>query len=110
MPQIQVSLTPDAHQRLKRLKARLSAPYSAIVASGLAALETAPDLVPRVVYGALDAPGRAPWKRRARELRKSGDSFATIAKRLFDEGLAAGDGHPLAPSTVRGMLARSAGE
>lgn len=110
--QVAAKLDAATFAALKRLSAATGKTYAAVIADALAALESAasPPLAETsapTLYALLPDAQRRPWKQKIRDLRASGESFATIGKRMFrDHRLAGADGLPLSASTIRGICAR----
>lgn len=104
--QVAVQLDHGAFEILKQHSKAAREPYAAIIAKALALLATStgtPTSQP-LVYATLDIENQSLWKKRIRELRASGKSYAAISKTLFQKFQLSGqDGLPLSPSTIRGI-------
>lgn len=111
--QIAVQLDHGAFEILKQHSKATRKPYAAIIAEALALLATsASDSTSEplatasqpLVYATLGLDDQSLWKKRIRELRASGKSYAGISKMLFQEFQLSGqDGLPLSPSTIRSI-------
>jgi len=108
--QVAVQLPGPAFEILKRLSRQQRQPYAQVIAAALALasqplVNTSVDR-PTLVYAELPVADRKAWREKVQELRRTGLSYAAIAKRLFlDHGLTGADGLPLSASTIRGMVA-----
>lgn len=108
--QISVSLPAATFAALKRLSATTGRTYAAVIADALTAFAASPPLAETsapIVYAQLPPGERLLWKRKIRDLRASGESFAGIGKRMFrDYRLVGMDGLHLSPGTIRGICAQ----
>jgi len=108
--QVAVQLPDAAFEILKSLSSQQRQPYAKVIAAALALASQAlvNTRVDRttLVYAELPAAARKIWREKVQELRRTGLSYAVIAKRLYhDHRLTGADGLPLSASTIRGMVA-----
>jgi len=108
--QVAVQLPGPAFEILKSLSSQQRQPYAQVIAAALALasqslVATSVDRT-TLVYAELPVAARKIWREKVQELRRTGLSYAAIAKRLYlDHRLSGPEGLPLNASTIRGMLA-----
>ncbi|MCB1776976.1 MAG: hypothetical protein KDI50_06035 [Candidatus Competibacteraceae bacterium] len=117
--QIAVQLKPSTFQVLKQYSKTTGRSYATVITEALELLatstgETSQPLVKTsqplveasqpLIYAKLDTEDQTLWKKRVRQLREGGKSYAAISKILFQESQLSGqDGLPLSPSTIRSI-------